>query len=299
MGKWRTESATECGHEVSVHEDWDNVPKFCPSCKEERNAKWYEGHATECGHTIRICRDWDNVPRYCPNCKSERDAQWYEGHATECHHPIKIHRDWDKAPALCKDCKELYPPIEAYCCDCLSGFTIKSKLHRACQVNGYQFPIRCPDCRENYKLYIGALGALKERFPYALQMDIERDSLLGFMMDTLAVVRGRRDGNVVAEIAVVNGLGGKTAETRLVEGVGILGGRKKSGVVASSTSEQELLGPGYIETRTTGPNKGKYETRRVEHLFGPNNEHRTTRDGKPVSDIRTKPGGASAFQKKK
>lgn len=105
MGKWHADYATECGHEVYVHEDWDGPPRFCKECKEENDAKWYDVSCQDCGATIHAHRDWDHEPRFCQKCKAERDAKWYDKECEGCGQTIPVCRDWDTAPRFCKSCK--------------------------------------------------------------------------------------------------------------------------------------------------------------------------------------------------
>ena len=301
MGKWRTELATECGHEVPVHEEWENIPRFCPECKEERASAWSTAYATECGHEVPMHRDWDHVPRFCKTCKKENDEKWYDGVASVCGHVVRINRDWDREPALCKSCKDMYPPIEKTCIDCYDNFTFTSVSQYKFAQQGYTIPERCPECRENRRLYMGALGALREEVPYGICMEIEASSVLGFVLNSVAVVRGKRDGNVVAEIGIVHDVfGKKIAETRMVEGVGLLGGRKLGRVRAETTSEDTTLGGRHSRTETRGPEgKRRFETRKVNPLLGGNSRYDTSRDGKVVTSVNPTREGGSAHKRKK
>ena len=105
MSKWYTISCVDCGTEIHVHEDWDNPPKFCQSCKAEHAAQWYEKSCAECGTTLRVPRDWDNPPKYFQSCKARRAAQWYEKSCADCGTTIRVHRGWDNPPKFCQSCK--------------------------------------------------------------------------------------------------------------------------------------------------------------------------------------------------
>jgi uncharacterized protein (DUF983 family) len=78
MSKWYTRSCEDCGCDIPIHEDWDNPPKICKSCKEDRAAQWYDRSCADCGASMRIHRDWDNPPKICKSCKEKREAKWYE-----------------------------------------------------------------------------------------------------------------------------------------------------------------------------------------------------------------------------
>ncbi len=64
MSKWSTISCEDCGCEIYIHEDWDNPPSICKSCKEERANKWYETTCKGCGGSIWANRDWDSLPSF-------------------------------------------------------------------------------------------------------------------------------------------------------------------------------------------------------------------------------------------
>jgi hypothetical protein len=115
MSKWYTISCEGCGTEVPVHEDWDNPPRFCKSCKEANNAKWYEVS--------------------CENCRSN----------------IRANRDWDHPPKLCPECRQTYAPKDASCLHCGTSFTIYAGIQIKCQKNGWDLPKHCGDCRELFR----------------------------------------------------------------------------------------------------------------------------------------------------
>jgi len=72
MSKWTTISCEDCGCDIHIHEDWDNPPTICKSCKERRANQWYDRSCADCGATMRIHRDWDNPPTICKSCKEKR-----------------------------------------------------------------------------------------------------------------------------------------------------------------------------------------------------------------------------------
>ena len=79
MSKWRTIACEECGTDIHVHEDWDNPPRFCQSCKAAHQAKWYDKRCEGCGASMHIHRDWDNPPKFCQSCKTAHVASLRRG----------------------------------------------------------------------------------------------------------------------------------------------------------------------------------------------------------------------------
>lgn len=106
MSEWTTRYCDDCGSEMHVHEDWDNPPKICKSCREDRAAQWYERSCSDCGTTIKIHTDWENPPTLCLRCKQKHAAKWYERSCADCGTTIKIHMDWENPPSLCDHCKQ-------------------------------------------------------------------------------------------------------------------------------------------------------------------------------------------------
>lgn len=125
MSKWRTESATVCGHEVHVHEDWDSIPKYCRECKAINDEKWFDGTAQVCGHVQRMCKDWDSQP------------------------------------AFCEKCRNAYPPEDAHCELCGDTFLISSKTKYNCSRKGWHLPKKCHRCRKCVKLIRDAFDVLR------------------------------------------------------------------------------------------------------------------------------------------
>ena len=79
---------------------------------------------------------------------------------------------------------------EVRCKDC--GKTIKA--HR----DWSRPPERCDECRHDLLLIQGAVGALRDQFPFPLETSIEQRGLI--FTDKVAVVRNRRTREVVAEV---------------------------------------------------------------------------------------------------
>ena len=59
-------------------------------------------------------------------------------------------------------------------------------------------PTRCHQCKHDALLIKGAIGALRDKFPFALETTIEKRGLL--FTDKVAIVRSKKTGEVVAEV---------------------------------------------------------------------------------------------------
>ena len=127
MPGWSSVYCAECGDEIRVHQDWENPPRICKSCKAEKAAQWYEKSCERCGSAMRVHRDWDHPPKYCPACKAALAAEWHDKPCERCGDVIKVHRDWDHPPRFCKSCKALNDAewYEVHCQRC--GTTIRAR----------------------------------------------------------------------------------------------------------------------------------------------------------------------------
>ena len=114
-------------------------------------SKWYTISCENCGTEIPVHEEWDNPPRFCKSCKADRAAKWYEVSCKNCGNSIHAHHDWDYPPVFCKECKEAHPPINASCSHCGINFSISTGAQINCLKNGWDLPKRCNDCRELFK----------------------------------------------------------------------------------------------------------------------------------------------------
>ena len=186
MGKWRTEYASECGHEVYLLDDWE-IPRYCKECKAERDAEWYDVSCEKCGTTIRAHKDWDHAPRFCKSCKQAHDSLFYDRPCQECGKNIRVNKTWEHIPRFCKecrsehesqfiakscehcgsamrvkkesehptkycrDCRDKYPPKSAGCEHCGREFTIRTGTQIRCRENNWDLPRKCDECRELFR----------------------------------------------------------------------------------------------------------------------------------------------------
>jgi hypothetical protein len=67
-----------------------------------------------------------------------------------------------------------------------------------CRERGWDLPNRCQECKHDALLIKGAVGALREQFPFALETTIEQRGII--FTDKVAVVRSKKTGEVVAEV---------------------------------------------------------------------------------------------------
>ena len=108
-GKWRTEYATECGHEVYLLDDWE-TPKFCKECKAEYDSQFYDKDCEGCGASMRVSSRWERIPKFCKECKARFEAKQYEKPCEHCGTPMRANRDWEHPPKFCSNCKSRFAP---------------------------------------------------------------------------------------------------------------------------------------------------------------------------------------------
>src|SRR3989344_4208995 len=122
-------------------------------------SKWTEDTATECGHTVFIHEDWDGPPKFCKECKEVNDAGWHEKKCVDCGEAFFVHVDWENPPKLCKECKNKFQDLNLSCTICNNSFVWSAGSQRKAQENGWEQPKKCPKCRdfikENTPLKIG------------------------------------------------------------------------------------------------------------------------------------------------
>lgn len=216
-GKWYYKSCKNCGTSMKVCRDWDNIPDLCKSCVEKEKAKWYHKSCKNCGTSMKVCKDWDNIPDLCKFCIAKEKAKWYDKSCKHCGTTIKVNREWDKAPDLCKSCldkeRKKWYEVSCECCgnkisvnrdwdnppkickncfskyaakdkgcqQCGKSFKLTTKLQIRCHQNGWELPSICPECKNDALLIRGAIGSLRDLFPFALETTIEQR---GFLLQT-------------------------------------------------------------------------------------------------------------------
>ena len=200
MAKWHTISCEDCGGDLHICEDWDHPPKRCKGCKERNAAKWHEKSCEGCGTTIKICTDWDHPPKFCKTCRDGNAAKWYDKSCEGCGSTIRACTEWDHPPKFCKVCKASNAPKDVACSQCGKQFQISTRFQLKCRENGWDLPTRCHECKNDALLIKGAIGALRDEFPFALETTIEKRGIL--FTDKVAVVRNRRTGEIVAEVTM-------------------------------------------------------------------------------------------------
>ncbi len=138
MANWHTISCEDCGGDLHIREDWDHPPRRCKSCKERNAAKWSEKSCEGCGTTIKACTEWEHQPKFC------------------------------------KACKALNAPKDVACSQCGKRFQISTGFQLKCRENGWDLPTRCHECKDDALLIKGAIGALRDEFPFVLETTIEK-----------------------------------------------------------------------------------------------------------------------------
>ncbi|MBO3707761.1 MAG: hypothetical protein J5X21_15365 [Candidatus Accumulibacter sp.] len=111
---------------------------------------------------------------------------------------MKIHRAWEKPPRSHKECVAAFAPKQVPCSQCGKSFTVSTSTQLKCREKGWQLPRRCEECKHDSLLIKGAIGALRDQFPFALETKIEQRGII--FTDKVAIVRNKRTGDVVAEV---------------------------------------------------------------------------------------------------
>lgn len=113
---------------------------------------------------------------------------------------MKVCREWEREPKFCKSCKEKYAAKEIACSQCGKYFRISTGLQLKCKERGWDLPTRCEECKHDALLIKGAIGALRDQFPFALEDTIEKRGII--FTDKVAIVRSRKTGETLAEVTM-------------------------------------------------------------------------------------------------
>lgn len=184
MSKWTEEVATECGHTVFVHEDWDGPPRFCKECKNkfqdinlscticDKSFVWSAGSQRKSEES-----GWEQ-PKKCPDCR-------------------KFLKENMTTEILCKYCPNT---IE------WSSFQQLMELHK-----GWTKSTVCRQCKEDRFLLIqGALSDFSEKVYVKDEQPVGSEKCI-------AIVYKARDGQELAHIRIGNKFGeGRVAITDLL-----------------------------------------------------------------------------------
>ncbi|HVK79004.1 MAG TPA: hypothetical protein VM915_00195, partial [Verrucomicrobiae bacterium] len=181
-----------------MHRDWETVPKLCKPCKSRNAANWYEIRCGCCGVSVKAHKDWDKPPKYCSRCKEREAEQWYEVACAHCGDMVRARHDWEHPPKYCKKCKERFPATVVNCKDCGAGINVSTGQQLKCAANGWSLPERCDQCKRDTLLIKGAIGAARDQFGFAVDVEIEQRGLI--FTDKVAIVRNRKTGEKIAEI---------------------------------------------------------------------------------------------------
>ena len=73
-------------------------------------------------------------------------------------------------------------------------------LQLKCRENGWNLPTKCQEYKHDALLIKGAIVALRDQLPFALENTIEQRGII--FTDKVAVVRSKKTGEVVAEVKV-------------------------------------------------------------------------------------------------
>lgn len=128
--KWHEKSCSNCGQTIRYHEDWENIPSVCSSCKsrtredrqtyprEQRESSWREKSCDYCGTTIRYNVNWANIPAYCNECKNREFEKPCSTHG--CENTIRYKLHYRDVPDMCRYCQKMSEQgaEESTCIDC-------------------------------------------------------------------------------------------------------------------------------------------------------------------------------------
>ena len=196
--EWYDVTCQRCSTTIRARHDWDKPPKYCKPCKAITDAEWYELNCERCGGNIRARHDWAKPPRFCKSCKAANDAKWGESSCTLCSGSMRVKKDWENPPQFCKSCRDKYPDKEVPCRLCGQPILIKSGMQLNCAKNGWELPSQCEECKHDFLMIKGAVGALRSQYRFPLETTIERRGWL--RTDKVAVVRNKKTQDVVAEV---------------------------------------------------------------------------------------------------
>src|SRR6185369_3388514 len=129
-----------------------------------------------------------------------KECEWYEKTCDICNHGLRVNRSWKNEPRSHKECRDRFAPREISCSQCGKSFTVSTGLQLKCREKGWDLPSRCQECKHDALLIKGAVGALRDQFPFALETTIEQRGII--FTDKVAVVRSKKTGEVVAEVTM-------------------------------------------------------------------------------------------------
>ena len=138
------------------------------------------------------------LPGFVKSVKNERLPNGMKKSCESCGTTISVHRDWDNPPKYCKKCNSIYTPKNISCRKCGKSFTISTTLQIKCKERGWDLPSQCRECKQDDLLIKGAIGALRDKYPFALETTIEQRGII--FTDKVAIVRNKETGEIVAEV---------------------------------------------------------------------------------------------------
>lgn len=143
---------------------------------------------------MKIHRQWESPPAYHKEC------QWTAVDCEICGKDLQIGRDWINPPRSHADCLKRFAPKNVECGQCGKFFEVSTRFQIKCHKQGWSLPQRCEECKHDALLIKGAIGALRDKFPFPLETTIEKRGIL--FTDKVAVVRNKINDEAVAEITM-------------------------------------------------------------------------------------------------
>ena len=243
---------------------------------------------------MKINREWDHAPDLCKPCVAKEKAKWYEVSCECCSSKITVNKDWDNPPKICKGCFSRYALKEKSCEQCGKGFRLTTKLQIRCHQNGWSLPSICPECKNDALLIRGAIGSLRDQFPFALETTIEQRGFI--FTDKVAVVRSKKTGEIVAEVKM------DTQGFFFVERIAVATNFKTKEKISKTFESVDgfFFPERTATTRNYDSNENTHKTKIVEEgFFFPKHFAETRRIDEDSTVIRSKEGSRGFIFKKK
>jgi hypothetical protein len=151
-----------------------------------------------CSTIIKYHTDWNKIPDLCKPCIIKEKDKWKKKPCKCCTRSIDYQTDWKFEPIYCKSCKERFAKKSVSCSQCGSNFDLTTSLQIKCHKNGWSLPKKCHQCKHDALLIKGAIGALRDKFPFALEATIKKRGFI--FTDKVAIVKNKKTGETVAEV---------------------------------------------------------------------------------------------------
>jgi len=156
-----------CSAEIIYPRDASYPPKYCKSCKAQKQAerdaqaaKWKTTRCKICGTDLKYHTDWPRVPDTCKSCIEKEKAKWKTKSCKNCFGEVRYNAEWNKIPDLCKSCieKEKAKWKDASCKRCHQSFRINTDWSNPPEI--------CKKCNDDVKQKLGAAARNAAEYEY-------------------------------------------------------------------------------------------------------------------------------------